>query len=482
MSNNFKDKAISGVKWTSLFSMANALLGVGYRLILVSLLAPSEYAYVAVLSLFIGISDLISNLGIGEAVLQRDEVSNKQLSSLYYFEVSISILLAIILFVMAPLIENFYGYNELTSLLRLTSITLFLNGSSSLFRVMLQKTFQFKWVVIGNLIKLISDIVLTISFVLMGLGIYGYVYGTVISTVLYLLFLSYCSFSKTNLKLHLHFNIKDIIPMVKFGFFISAKQIFSFGASKIDEVIIGGFLPAEVLGIYFFAKDFIKKPQSLITLSFSQVMLPVFSKFKNELNRLSNFYKNTSRYIGLIAFPVFAGIAVTAELYVPLLFGNEWIASIVPIQLFSITGILLVLTANFSTSLLYAIDKPNQVFYIEIITNLSYFSLLFLVSRFGMYAIIMSYVMYIFLKTFLLQLLVGKSLGFSMKNYIKSQSNIILFSLVMAISVKVAIEILTFLNLWVALILVILIGAIIYLTLIFIFEKELLKKTITLIK
>lgn len=482
MGNDLKKQAVSGVKWTSLFSAANGILGIVYRLILVSLLLPNEYAYIAVLSLFIGVSELVSNLGIGEAVLQKDSVNNNQLSSLYYFQILMAALLAVLLFVSAPLIESFYAYENLTLLLRYTSITLVFNGAASLFRIYLQKNFLFKWVVISNLSKLVFDMIITVTLVILGYGILGYVYGTVISTVLFTILMGYYCFKKTDIQLKFHFRLNDIKPFIRFGIFISLKQIFSFIASRIDEVIIGGFLSAEVLGVYFFAKDFIRKPQNLITQSFAQVMLPVFSKVKNELGKLGDMYTNASRYIGVIAFPVFIGLAVTASSYVPLLFGEEWLMSIWPIRIFAITGILLVLTANFSTSLLYALDYPNQVFYVEVVTNICYFILLFLVSNLGIYAILLAYVFYIFSKTFILQYLVSKNLKYTITRYILSLKTVAIFSIIMGASVYIVQLLLEPFNLWIQFLSSVLAGVIIYIYLLYFFEKSLIQKVYRLVK
>lgn len=481
MGNDLKNKAVSGIKWTSIYTALSGVSGVLSKFVFAMILAPGEYAYIAVLSLFTGLSNQITSMGLGEAILQRDKISHNELSSIYIFEVIVTFLVTILLIVFAPIIENYYGYGDLIELLFFTSLTIFFSGISNIFRIYLQKHLLFKWVTIANMIKLAANTLVTIVLML-NIGIYGYVYGYLLGAVLYLILVAFYAFTKTDLRLKLHFKLSEIIPMVKYGFFISAKQLFTFFASRIDEIIIGGFLSSEALGIYYFAKDLINRPQSLITQSFAQVVLPVFSKLKDEFGRLSNVYAKSSRYIALFAVPIFMGIAVTAELYVPLLFGEEWVASIVPIQIFSITGILLVLTANFSTSLLYALNQPNKVLYIEIITNVVYFAILFLTSRFGMYYILVTYVLYIGMKTLSLQILVSKNLHYSMYDYLKGLSTVFILSIMMTIAVKLSIEFLVFTNLWLTLIISIIIGVIVYLILIFKFERETVEGIIALVK
>jgi len=435
MEGNLKKNTIKGFKWTALNTLFNALSAPIYQIFLALLLIPEEFAYIAVISLVIGLSILMSNVGIGEAVIQKDKINSKQISTLIYLNGIITIIIAGLFYLGAPYIEKFYKLQNMQTILRLLVITIVFNGISSIFRVYLQRNILFKEYSLAQIVKTITDIIISVILILLGFGIMGYVYGTIVSTILYAFLLIIFTFKKTDIKILFHFNIKEAIPFINFGLSISLKKILTFFSQRMDEVIIGGILTPEILGIYYFGKRLILQLQSVITNSFSQVLFPVFSKMKNNLIRLKNAYMTVSYGAAMIGFPIFVGITVTAHLVIPLAFGERWIEAVDVVRILSLVMIFQVLTANIATSILYSINKPNLVLFIDIVTVVIYFISLFLLSNGGLYIIITLYSMYTIIKATILQFSVSREVKFKFTYYILQFKNVIISTVLMAIIV-----------------------------------------------
>lgn len=417
MGVNLKKRAVHGVKWTSIYTFINVLSAPIYQVILASMLLPQDFAYIAVISLIIGLSELMSNMGIGEAVIQREKVTLKQLSTLFYLNLLISLLISVLFYTASPFIQNFYGYDNLELIVKLLGITIFINGLSSIFRVYLQRNLLFREFSIVQITKTLSDILITTILIFFGLGIMGYVFGTILSTLLSAFSLIFFTFRKTDLKILNHFNIKDAIPFINFGISISIKKILTFVSQRIDEIIIGANLSSENLGIYYFGKRLVLQIQTVITNSFAQVLLPVFSKIKNNIVSLKNAYTRVSYTVAMVAFPILVGITLTIHLIVPIAFGKQWTDSVIIIQILSLVMILQVLTANIATSALYSINKPGLVLIIDIVTNIIYITSLILFSKKGILFILFLFSAYIVLKTIILQYFVSKYLRHKLINY-----------------------------------------------------------------
>ena len=139
MKNNIKNKTIKGVKWTSINTIFTSVITPLHQIILAILLVPEEFAYIAVITLFIGLSNLFSDVGVGEAVIQRDNINSRQLSSLFYFNIFIVILVSFGLFILAPFIKTFDDLDNLDIIIRIIIISILANGTTSLFKVYLQK-------------------------------------------------------------------------------------------------------------------------------------------------------------------------------------------------------------------------------------------------------------------------------------------------------------------------------------------------------
>lgn len=482
MSETLKGKALNSVKWTTLYTIFLAASAPIYKIVLAKLLTPEDFAYIAVLSVFTGIATLINNLGLGEAIIQKDSVSSQQISTLFFFDIIKSILCGTILYLSAGLFSNLFEMDKLGILLKITAFSTIIFGSSSTLRVCLQKKMVFKDLSIIQGVKVFLEMGSTIILILSGYDILGVALGTLISKIGYTILILRSFSKKSGAQLQKHFSVREIIPFFKFGISVSLKQVLTFITQQLDIVLIGALFSNDVLGIYYFAKDLLQKPQQLMTQSFTQVLFPMFARLKNDYVRLSQIYNRVSLYISLIAFPIFIGIAVTAQLFVPLLFGEEWIGSISIIRVFSITSIFQVLSANISTSLLYSVNRPNIVLYIDLISNCLYFTSLLLLHKLGMVAILVLYSIYIIAKTLVLQYYVSDSLNRKFREYIFQFKGIVLSTILMMISVLLIGGFVCQLSKLIQLIVLIFMGGMVYIISVWKFDSKIFKEILSFLK
>lgn len=481
MNSNLKSKVISGAKWTIFNTLYNVLTAPLYQLALAILLLPKQFAYIAVISLIVNLSNLLGNLGIGEAIIQRNKVNSKQISSLFYLNLLFTLLIAFIIYLLIPIIKDFYKLQELELIIKILIITIIFNGTSSIFRAYIQRNLLFKQFSVIQVVRTTIDIVLTIILILLGFGIYGYVYGAVVSTIFYTIMLIVLTYKKTDFKLNYYFNICDTFSFLKFGISISLKKSITEFSKRLDEIIIGGLLSSELLGVYYFGKRLMQQIQTVITNAFGQLLLPMFSKLNNNLENLSKSYNKVSYLIAIVAFPVFIGITVTAELFVPIVFGEKWNGSIIVIQILSIVMIFHVLTANIATSLLYSINKPSLVLSIDIFTLFIYFLCYKIIDIETILSVLFIFSFYTILKTLILQYFVGKNLGYNILKYIFQFKKVLLSSISMGVIVIFVQKfLLNSLNDFLQLFMSILIGVSSYLFIQWIIDKVTMKEAISL--
>lgn len=395
--------AISSVKWTTLQTAASGITGLILLVVKARFLSPEEFGYIAVILIAIGLFQLLESFGISQAVIQRDEINVQESSTLFYFNIIFSFFLAALLYAVSPYAAVFFSLPALEDYLRMACIIILISGPSLLFRAFLEKRMFFKEL---SIIAMISNIIvlgITTFFLVSGLGVLGVIYAQIIGAALSTLSVLAITVRFRLVAVPLYFNPVKLLPFLRFGVFVSAKQFMTFAAHRLDEVIIGFFLTPEILGIYHFGKNMLEKLRTLMTMSFGKVLFPVLSRLKHQPQKLTFAYHRVSRYIAFGAFPIFTGIAVTAHLFVPLVFGEQWLDSVVVFQVFSLAVILLALTANVSTSLLYAVNRPDLVFYIDVLTNALYFFTLLLFADRGMLAVLIAYSCYVIYKTLFLQ-------------------------------------------------------------------------------
>ena len=360
--------------------------------------------------MIIGLFHMLESLGISQAIIQKDEITVQESSSLFYFNILLGSLLFGLLYISSSSIAGFFSLPDLKIYLPIAGIAALITCPSLIFQAFLQKQMYFKELAFISICKSLIVFASTAIFLVFGFGVIGVVYGQIAGAAFGTVSIIAISFRYKTVAIALYFNPKKLIPFLRFGLFVSTKQLMTFIAERLDEVIIGYFLSAEILGIYFFGKNLLENLRSFITGSFANVLFPVLSKLKHDQSKLTKAYQHISRYIAFGAFPVFTGIAVTAHLFVPVIFGAQWTDSIIVFQVFSIALILLALTANVSTSLLYSVNKPDLVFYIDVVANCFYMISLFLFASHGMLAVLLAYSSYVVYKTLILQFYANRQL------------------------------------------------------------------------
>lgn len=435
--SNLKNQAVNSMIWTTIRTVLTALCGPILLLVKTNYLTPAEFGVMALLNIFIELLHVIESYGLSQAVIQKDEVTKNERSSLFFFEIFFCIFIGILLIVTSPLLAMIFDMPSLRPLLSLLSLIVLANGPGLLFSAFLEKDFHFKELSIIQIIKEVIILITTFFFLASGFGLTGVVLGQIIATSVMTLLVLCVAFRYDLMHLRFHFRLIEIKSFVKFGVFVSGKQLMTNLTHNIDEIIIGYFLSSEILGLYHFAKNMLGKMRILISTSFSKVLFPILTKVKNDRSRLTHAYNNISRYIGLFAFPIFIGVAITARLFVPSIFGEEWTGSVPFFQILSIAFIPHILTGNLATSLLYSVGKPNIVFYTDLVVNSIYICLLIIVSwlNLGIYGVAILYTIYMFVNTTILQYLTSVHLHTTFKDYLLLFRKIFIISVFMALAV-----------------------------------------------
>jgi O-antigen/teichoic acid export membrane protein len=426
-----KNRAISSVKWTTFQTLVSASLAPILQIIKARYLSPKDFSYLAIIMICIGLSNMLKNFGISQAIIQRSEITKEENSTLFLFNTIFSIFLYILIFMFADLIAKFFSLPDLAYFLKLSSIVIVVSSPSLLFRAFLEKSLFFKEISLVAIINNILIISITTIFLISGLGLISIIYGNILSTLISTLMIIFISHKHKLVNIKLYFNFKNLYPFLKFGFYITAKQLLNFSSGHIDEIIIGHFMPPETLGFYYFGKNLLFRLRNLISAPFSKVIFPIFSKLKDNKERLCLNYQKLTRYIAIIAFPFFLGIALTAHLFVPLLFGEKWSGSIIVFQVLSIALIFAMLNANISTSLLYSLNKPDIVFHIDLIISVLYFFFLFIFARRRINFILIILLIRIVVMFIVLQYFANKQLSYNFFTYLFNLKNIYVSSFCM---------------------------------------------------
>ncbi len=329
-----KNKAISGVKWTSVSSIIIAFLQLAQVSILARFLAPSDFGLMAIVTVIVGFCSMFMDMGISSAVIHKQDITHRQLSSLYWLNVFSGLVLFILIYFLSAMVSDYYQEPKLMNLIKLLSTTFLVSAIGNQYRVLNQKELKFDLLAkIEVTAALLSFFVAVIS-ALYGYGVYSLVYATLVNVITSntLFIISGCKLYKPAC-IYQHSDVKDL---VKFGVFQMGERSINYFNSQFDVILIGKLLGTDALGIYSLAKTFVMKPAQIINPILTKVTFPLMSKLQNNIQQLKVVYINMVYYLCLVNFPIYIAIAILAEPIVLLVFGKEWLDSVELLQILAI--------------------------------------------------------------------------------------------------------------------------------------------------
>lgn len=360
------NKARTGVKWTTVSAITGAVSQLVLLAVLARFLEKKDFGVMAIAVFVINFSQLFIDIGISNAIIHKQNVTHKQLSSLYWSNIVLGFILFGLIFVSAPLISSFYKEPLLKNVIRSVGIIFLIQPFGMQFSTLLRKELHFKELAIRNIISKAVGLAAGIIFGFYGYGVYALVYSTIIMSSLDMLLLVILG-----RKIHspsFYFKLKEIKPFFSFGMFQMGEKIINYINSDIDTLVIGKFLGVDVLGIYNIAKNFVLKPFQVINPILTRVAFPVMAKVQDNIPKLKSIYLKMQNVLAFINFAVFLFMFFYAEAVVLLIFGNRWLDAVVPLRILSLYAMLRS-TMNPIGSLQLARGRADQGFYWNLIQS-----------------------------------------------------------------------------------------------------------------
>ncbi|MFW6034848.1 MAG: MOP flippase family protein [Halothermotrichaceae bacterium] len=478
--NDLKNKAVSGVKWSTLYSLITVLISPLTLAILARILTPEEFGKIAIVTIIIGFSRQIARMGFSKAIIQKDEVSDGDLSSIFWFEQLLGFFAFLIIYFSAGLIGSFFDAPGAVRLVRVAALVFIFEPIDLVFRSLLKKELKMKVLKISTSIRLIVVQITKIILAIMGFGAMSFVIGNIVGIFVLTVIMFYI-FYKNKLWLpKMYFSFSQLKPYLKFGIFISGKSIFNNLYNYIDEIIIGGILGSEMLGIYHFAKRMLQYVIKLITQPIAEVGFPLLTKMTSDYKKFNRIYIKLIKFIGTVTIPAYAGIAATAPYFVPIIFGAKWIPAIPVIVILSIWGVFHSLQAGVISSALYSFGKSDWMLYATILDLPIRAGLLYLAAPYGIEYIGLTIGFIVFAKFIIYQYVLKYITDISLINIVKELKYIILSSILMLAALYLFDNLISLSGI-LMLILMIITGVLIYLVMMHILEKQFVYSTVKMI-
>ena len=471
---DLKQKSIASIVWSTAQSWGSQCISLVVFSILARLLNPESFGLIAIAAVFLGFVNLFLDQGFSQAIIQRRELEREHLDTVFWTNVSISVLLTFISIASADLIAKFFTQPDLTSVIRWLSLSFLIGSLNNVQVSILQRNLNFKPLAIRSLIATLGGGVIAVSMALMGFGVWSLVCQQLANRIIQVLVL----WTASDWRPRLSFSPKHFRDLFSFGMNVLGINILNFVVTNGDNLLIGYFLGPVPLGYYNLAYRLLTTVAQLFIGVASSTAMPIFSSIQDDLPRLRNVLYEFVELTNTIAFPVFLGMSVLAPELVIVIFGEQWKASIPVIQILNIIGIL---QAGFyyNSPLILAVGKPQLKLWLDFARSIFYFTAFFISVRWGIIAVASSYVISAYIFALITLRVIKQAVGLTIKEYLSNYTTPLTASLIMVL-LMLAIKNLLIVHTHIPSIGIIIVatisGTLTYLFSIYLFKPNLLKK------
>ncbi|GAK22969.1 lipopolysaccharide biosynthesis protein WzxC [Vibrio sp. JCM 19052] len=318
--SELKKKTTDGLKWSAIERIATQTIQLIVMLILGRILGPEAFGLVGMLAIFIAISQTFVDSGFSSALIRKEDRSEVDYATTFYFNIVVSLSCYLLLFICAPYIADFYQQTELINLTRVLGFVILANAFTVVQRTRLTVAMDFKTQAKASLLSVSCSAVIALTLAYYDFGFWALVGQTLSFAIFNAIMLNIfepwlpkCGFSRVS------FN-----ALFGFGSKLLASGLIDTIYNNIYHIIIGKLFNATQLGIFSQAKNLTSMPAMTLTAIIQRVTYPMMSHIKGDQKALDKSYLLTLRLAAVVIFPIIIGLGLVAKPLLTILLGQQW--------------------------------------------------------------------------------------------------------------------------------------------------------------
>ena len=419
-----KKRTITALFWSFLDKFGQKVIFLVSSVFLMRLLDTSDYGIMGSLLIFVAFSSLLIDSGFGRALLNRKEIGALEYSTVFYFNMGISIFLYIALFFSAPLIAQLFNEPLLIPVSRVLFLSLIFNGFSLIQMIIFIKASDFKTQTKANTAALIISTSIALIMAWRGYGVWSLVAQNVI----------YAFFRSLLFWIYSSWRPKKLFSFSKLKtFFAFSNKLLASGAigaifNNIYPSIIAMFYPMQQVGYYTQAYKYQDTPFAVLSDTFRSVSMLILSEINDQTERLRRVVAKLIKSIAFLSFPIAFILILIAEPLFVTLFSEKWLPSVPYFQILCLGGAV----SPFSfilNELFIAKERADFFLSIEIVKRVILVILIVSFFKQGITGLAVSWVIYMYITLIISLILSKKLIAYSLWDFIKDASPYVLISL-----------------------------------------------------
>ncbi len=427
---SLKKQALGGFIWSFFQQFSTQLITFTVQLILARILTPSEFGLIGMLTVFIGIGTALFEGGMTSSLIRVASVDTKDYSTVFIFNLGVSILIYLLFFLAAPYIALFYKQPALTDIARLYGLSFIFLSFGTVQNTILTREMKFKRQSMIAFPALLIGSIVGVVLANNGYGVWSLVYSMLVTNLLTATLLWFSSewrpqmiFDVDKFRLHFHYGYKMTLSSLLDTIF-----------TNIYQILIGRFYSAVLVGYYTRANSLMMLPVGNVSAALNKVVFPLFAKVQDDIPALRAAYKKIMLVVLFIITPIIVLMALLADQLVVFLFTEKWLPIVPIFQIICFSGILYPLHL-YNLLILQVKGRSDLFLKLEVIKKVVSLIIIVISIYFGFTALLIGSVIASILALFINTYYAGAMIDYKMKQQLLDIQPIFAISICMGLVV-----------------------------------------------
>ena len=425
--SSLKSQATKGMLWNAAekFAVQGGQLFIG--IILARILVPDDFGLIGMLTIFIAISQVFVESGMGSGLVQKKERIDSDFSTVFVFNFVISLLIYLILFFFAPLIAKFYNMPQLVILTRVLTINIIINSLAVVQRTRLTINLDFKTIAKVNVVSVFVGGILGVLFAYWGYGVWSLVIQNLsgaIASVIMFWFLSHWRPSFL-------FSKKSFNELFGFGYKLLLSGLYAQIINNLYNLIIGKVFSAAELGYYTRARSFAELTAGTVTSVLHQVSFPILASLRDDKDRMTVIFSKMIRMTSFFIFPSMTILAILAKPFVIIVLTEKWLPVVPFLQMLCFARVFYPMSV-INMNILNAIGRSDLFLKVDLLKFPLYVISLIITIPLGLNAIVIGQMFVSFFAFLMNSYLSGRLFGYGSIAQLKDMMPVFVASIIAA--------------------------------------------------
>jgi O-antigen/teichoic acid export membrane protein len=353
MSESLRSKVITGLFWSMIQSWGVKLATLLVFMVLARVLDPYQLGVFAAAMVVLSFVGLFIDQGLSQAIVQTAQITVRQLNTVFLINLILAALIYAGLWFAAPLISSYFKMAELTSILRVASLSIVVSATCLTQLAMLHRNFMYRWLAVRALVATLVAGVIGVICALKGLGSWSLVIQTLLNTVIGAIMI----WAHPQWRFSFDFDFAGVLALLRYGMTRLGTSLLDFANTRYIEIFVATVLGPVALGIYSVGVRIYQALMQALSLAILDVAHSGFSRLAENPAALAGAYYKAVTLTAAVAVPVFCLLAAIAPEVTIVFFGDKWSGSAQVLQPMALLGALQVVE-YYNGTLFNAIGRP----------------------------------------------------------------------------------------------------------------------------